>query len=227
MIWQGVKDANCYFGSIEPSSLAAIRDTNLRMNRKRSAASEVASLCSTWRLGKSQNREHGYFAASANDLRDRFALGQELGVERPSVATPTLSRPSAARAAAGLTAADLLRVSIKGPVATTGVGLGRAGGCCGGALVSSVGSRLGRIGRRRHLAYHRRMNGGVAWLLELRLRARGNAEYRAIIDRCLSLVTCTAATSDPHELRATAAEVRRLEDDLGLRFGAPRTAVVQ
>ncbi|MBU1516512.1 MAG: hypothetical protein KKE02_24265 [Alphaproteobacteria bacterium] len=67
----------------------------------------------------------------------------------------------------------------------------------------------------------------MAWLLELRLRARGNPEGRAIVDRCLALVARAASTSDPEELKAIATEVRRLDDDLALRFGAPKRAVVQ
>lgn len=71
------------------------------------------------------------------------------------------------------------------------------------------------------------MNGDVAWLLELRLRARGNPEGRAIVDRCLSLVARAASTADADELKAIAVEVRRLEDDLALCYGAPKRAVAQ
>ena len=70
------------------------------------------------------------------------------------------------------------------------------------------------------------MSCSLAYLLELRLRVRRSPEARAIVDRCLQLVARVEA-AEVHELPALQAEVRRLEDDLALRFGAPQSALLQ
>jgi hypothetical protein len=58
-----------------------------------------------------------------------------------------------------------------------------------------------------------------ARLLALRLRFRRNAEARALVDRCLVLVSW--ATEAEADMAALDWEVTRLADDLALRFGAP------
>ena len=60
----------------------------------------------------------------------------------------------------------------------------------------------------------------LAYLLELRLRVRGNAEARAFVDRCIAL-TDAAAKADAETLKQLESEVVALADGLALRFGAP------
>lgn len=55
---------------------------------------------------------------------------------------------------------------------------------------------------------------------------RGNAEATAIIDRCLALIA-KAEAADDTAFVAISSEVAQLADDLALRFGAPKTAVLQ
>ncbi|TAJ71386.1 MAG: hypothetical protein EPO51_13900 [Phenylobacterium sp.] len=64
------------------------------------------------------------------------------------------------------------------------------------------------------------MDENIAYLLELRLKLRGNREGLAIVDRCLRLIA-RAADADGDTLRALEAEVAALGDELALRFGAP------
>lgn len=71
------------------------------------------------------------------------------------------------------------------------------------------------------------MSCDIAHLLELRVRLRRSPEGRAIVDRCLSIVARAAAAEDPQVLARLKAEARALEDELALRFGAPRSAVLQ
>lgn len=66
-------------------------------------------------------------------------------------------------------------------------------------------------------------DASVAYLLELRVRTRGNPQARAIVDRCLALVARAESPAGLDALEA-AQELRRLSDDLALRFGAPRSA---
>lgn len=66
----------------------------------------------------------------------------------------------------------------------------------------------------------------VAHFLELRLRVRHNREARALVDRCLALIARSKG-ADADELRALSRDVDALADDLALRFGAPKTAVLQ
>lgn len=66
----------------------------------------------------------------------------------------------------------------------------------------------------------------LSYLLELRLRVRGRPEALRIVDRCLALVG-RAGAAGPGELAELEQEVRRLGDDLALRFGAPAGAVLQ
>jgi hypothetical protein len=70
------------------------------------------------------------------------------------------------------------------------------------------------------------MEADLSYFLELRLRVRGNAEATAIIDRCLRLIA-RAQAADPKSYERIEIEVLQLADDLALRFGAPKTAVLQ
>jgi hypothetical protein len=71
------------------------------------------------------------------------------------------------------------------------------------------------------------MSRGMAYFLELRVRLRRSPEGRAIVDRCLQLYARTQEAADPAALCALEAEIRGLEDDLALRFGAPRSVTLQ
>jgi hypothetical protein len=66
----------------------------------------------------------------------------------------------------------------------------------------------------------------VAWLLELRVKVRGNREATAIVDRSLALVA-QAEAAEPDALAGLMDEVQRLGDELALWFGAPKAAVLQ
>lgn len=70
------------------------------------------------------------------------------------------------------------------------------------------------------------LDEAVAYFLELRVRVRHSREARALVDRCLALVARSNG-ADADELRALYREVVTLADDLALRFGAPKTVVVQ
>jgi len=61
----------------------------------------------------------------------------------------------------------------------------------------------------------------LQWLLELRLKVRGNAYATEIVDRCLA-VCGKAGTTDPAVLRELEAEVAAIADSLAMKFGAPR-----
>lgn len=65
-------------------------------------------------------------------------------------------------------------------------------------------------------------NPGLAALLELRLRARGNPKARRIIDRCLVLCAQNPP-ADATELKQVMEAVRAIADELALTYGAPRT----
>ena len=64
----------------------------------------------------------------------------------------------------------------------------------------------------------------LAYLLELRLKMRGNPEGLAIVDRCLAMVA-RAEAADALALEALHREVARLGEDLARRFGPPETAL--
>jgi hypothetical protein len=70
------------------------------------------------------------------------------------------------------------------------------------------------------------MEADLSYFLELRLRVRGNTEATAIIDRCLRLIA-QAQAADPKTYERIEIEVLQLADDLALRFGAPKTAMLQ
>jgi hypothetical protein len=71
------------------------------------------------------------------------------------------------------------------------------------------------------------MSRGIAYFLELRVRLRRNPEGRAIVDRCLQLYVKAQGVADEAALCALEAEIRRLEDDLALRFGARQSVTLQ
>lgn len=66
----------------------------------------------------------------------------------------------------------------------------------------------------------------LAWLLELRLRVRGDRESLAIVDRCIAI--CGKATSaDPADMARLNAQLSEIADTLALQFGAPKNAALQ
>lgn len=69
------------------------------------------------------------------------------------------------------------------------------------------------------------MDETVAHFLELRVQVRHNREACALVDRCLMLIA-RAQGINVDELPALYLEVEALGDELALRFGAPRTAVM-
>lgn len=64
------------------------------------------------------------------------------------------------------------------------------------------------------------MEDALAYLLELRLRCRGNPEARAIVDRSLALLA-RAERADGEELQRIEAEIETLLTELAARFGPP------
>lgn len=64
------------------------------------------------------------------------------------------------------------------------------------------------------------MDDALAYLLELRLRCRGNPEATAIVDRCLALLA-RAEHADGEELQRIEAEIETLRTELAARFGPP------
>ncbi len=67
------------------------------------------------------------------------------------------------------------------------------------------------------------MKHALGYLLELRVRARGNPEGLAFIDRALAILT-TARSAEPEEIAILEAQIERLGRDLALRYGAPKSA---
>ncbi|MBJ7411256.1 MAG: hypothetical protein JHD15_12945 [Phenylobacterium sp.] len=66
------------------------------------------------------------------------------------------------------------------------------------------------------------MEDALAYLLDLRLRCRGNPEATALVDRCLALLA-RAETADAAELQQLEAEIEALRGELAERFGHPQT----
>lgn len=60
----------------------------------------------------------------------------------------------------------------------------------------------------------------LAYLLDLRLRCRGNPDGKAIVDRCLALLA-QAETADAAELQQLEVEIEALRVELADRFGPP------
>ena len=65
-----------------------------------------------------------------------------------------------------------------------------------------------------------RLDEALAYLLDLRLRCRGNPEAMALVDRCLALLA-RAETADAAELQQLEAEIEALRVELADRFGPP------
>lgn len=70
------------------------------------------------------------------------------------------------------------------------------------------------------------LDEAVAYFLELRVRVRHSHDARALVDRCLALIA-RANGVDAEEARALHREVEAIADELALRFGTPKTAVLQ
>jgi len=66
----------------------------------------------------------------------------------------------------------------------------------------------------------------LARLLELRLATRGNPEGRAIVDRCLLLLTRAKASTNPPTAAEIEREITAIADELALRYGAPKGTLV-
>ena len=65
-----------------------------------------------------------------------------------------------------------------------------------------------------------RLEEALAYLLDLRLRCRGNREAMALVDRCLLLLS-RAQTASAAELEQLEAEFETLRCELAERFGPP------
>lgn len=68
------------------------------------------------------------------------------------------------------------------------------------------------------------MEEALSYLLDLRLRCRGNREAMALVDRCLLLLS-RAQTAGAAELQQLEAEFEGLRAELVERFGPPREFV--
>lgn len=64
----------------------------------------------------------------------------------------------------------------------------------------------------------------LAYLLDLRLRCRGNREATALIDRCLALLA-QAECTDAAALARLESEIETLRTELAERFGPPQNVV--
>lgn len=64
------------------------------------------------------------------------------------------------------------------------------------------------------------MEAALAYLLDLRIRCRGNRHVTALVDRCLSLLA-RAETAEGGELQHLEAEVEAIRAELAERFGPP------
>lgn len=65
-----------------------------------------------------------------------------------------------------------------------------------------------------------RLEESLAYLLDLRLRCRGNPDAMALVDRCLALLA-RAETADAAELQQLEVEIEALRVELADRFGPP------
>jgi hypothetical protein len=65
-----------------------------------------------------------------------------------------------------------------------------------------------------------RLEEALAYLLDLRLRCRGNREAMALVDRCL-LLLARAQSAGSGELQQLEAEFEALRSELIERFGPP------
>jgi hypothetical protein len=69
-----------------------------------------------------------------------------------------------------------------------------------------------------------RLSDALAYLLDLRLRCRGNPEAMALVDRCLALLA-RAETADAAELQELEAVIEAIRLELAARFGPPSDLV--
>jgi hypothetical protein len=65
-----------------------------------------------------------------------------------------------------------------------------------------------------------RLEESLAYLLDLRLRCRGNPDGMALVDRCLALLA-QAETADAAELQQLEVDIEALRVELADRFGPP------
>jgi hypothetical protein len=67
-----------------------------------------------------------------------------------------------------------------------------------------------------------RLEEALAYLLDLRLRCRGNPDGTVIVDRCLALLAqAETETADTAELQQLEVEIEALRVELADRFGPP------
>jgi len=78
---------------------------------------------------------------------------------------------------------------------------------------------------RSAAATERALEEALAYLLELRLRCRGNPEAIALVDRCLALLA-RAQTADQRELQQLEADIDALRTELHERLGPPPNSVL-
>jgi len=69
------------------------------------------------------------------------------------------------------------------------------------------------------------MKHAIGYLLELRLKARGNPEGVAFIDRALAILA-EARNATPDEIASLEAEIDQLGKDLKRRYGRARSVRV-
>lgn len=70
------------------------------------------------------------------------------------------------------------------------------------------------------------IESAVRHFRELRIRVRHSAEARAIVDRCLEILS-RAAGADRDAVVGLELEIAALREELVLRFGAPPTGTPQ
>jgi len=69
------------------------------------------------------------------------------------------------------------------------------------------------------------LDQALLYFIDLRLQVRGNPSARAVVDRCLALLTA-ARTADAATMAQLETEVDVLREELHLRLGQPRTLKV-
>lgn len=69
------------------------------------------------------------------------------------------------------------------------------------------------------------LDQALLYFVDLRLQVRGNRSARAVVDRCLALLTA-ARTADAVTMARLEAEVDVLRKELHARLGQPRTLKV-
>lgn len=69
------------------------------------------------------------------------------------------------------------------------------------------------------------LDQALLYFVSLRLQVRGNPSARAVVDRCLTLLTASR-TADTATMARLEAEVDVLRKELHVRLGRPRTLKV-